>query len=1231
MDDDSRETAAVKWGLGILGLGAIAAAVTIPKFGIWVGLAILLLAVLLFGGYYLWRWLRQRRQSRQLTGGVTGQAGAVPKTISDPKQRAELDDLRQKFLAGLQVFKSRGKDIYKLPWFVIIGESGSGKTEAIRNSGIDFPPGMQDELQGSGGTINMDWWFTNQGIIVDTAGKMIIPDDGDTDLRGEWKPQREWVEFLRLLHRNRPHCPINGLMLVLSTESLIKDSADKIARKASRLAQQLDLIQRTLDVRFPVYLLVTKCDLMEGFREFSDNITDPLLQHQMFGWSNPDPLDEVFRPELVEQFLKSVADRVRRRRLALLREAGVAGGGGETQTFFRASSEAGRASAGIRRTDAVNSVFALPESIMRLAPRLRRYLETIFVAGEWSAKPIFLRGIYFTSSMRKGSALDEALALATNVSVDELPESDRSESRAFFLRDLFNEKIFREGRLVTRATNTLKMLRQRRLAIFGAATVALLLLLGFAWISYRGLRDSMLKQTEIWSAGTNGWTTNNLWLPGSVVIRTPGAGIDSFQYSCAETNLVAGTKLSVVAFHRWLLNGGQRPLAKGVFRPVAWLLSDVNQRPEAQRLLFEDGILKPLVDNTRMKMTNKPPLAGNPDSLKRQRGALLSLMGLEADKLAGAAPQQRFISQTNAERYLRSFVSYLIETNYVPDTNLVDVFVADYSKGGASWPPASLLAAGGDHLSNNPAIDKGLDDFGAANKANESRVLKQVQLVNELVNALDNYAQSERGWLNNSNDPGSFLKSDGYANVESKRLGFLTATNPGPGTNLASSYAALQQAAEAASTASFSEITTDLQNYGSAGIFIEIDRRLKSFSSNSVLEVKNNYLARSNEIAQLDRDYISPTGLGKPVYQRRHNLYQMAFDLTTNRMAVDEGLIGNKWQQFGNVRDAAQMLATNATAYDGPLAEPVRAACDGIAGNLVNNLQGQFLDEYVKRARAKLLELKSGSYTSIKQVTNAAAWLARVETDLQNRSLIGPLSQRLNPVADDSQAARQSILDGVASYLQSRAGFPVLIDSAQPMNAAAVHELKDFLTPLTGELQQGIWLTGNVDAVASLRRRCDEFGKMASRLADAKGEPINGTLYFVPGTTSQDMEISGIYRGLKVSTGRAGGAWEDVNNYPAAAANAVANGTMAVDAPLQITFCKNVLDQPESTAKTITAKENWGLIRLLRDYKAVQQDDPARWRFFIPLSDDAGHAGKVSFEIKFDQPLPKMEDWPRQQ
>src|SRR5207247_1566705 len=142
----------------------------------------------------------------------------------------------------------------------------------------------------------------------------------------------------------------------------------------SRLAQHLDLIQRTLDVRFPVYLLVTKSDLLTGFREFFDSIDDPLLQHQMFGWSNPDPLDSPFRPDLIEQHLGSIAERVRRRRLALLRETsatgrlGSGGGGSDTTHFFASSFQLGRGAAGARRLDEVDSMFALPESIMRLAP-----------------------------------------------------------------------------------------------------------------------------------------------------------------------------------------------------------------------------------------------------------------------------------------------------------------------------------------------------------------------------------------------------------------------------------------------------------------------------------------------------------------------------------------------------------------------------------------------------------------------------------------------------------------------------------------------------------------------------------------------------------------------------------------------------------------------------------------------------------------------------------------------
>jgi type VI protein secretion system component VasK len=144
---------------------------------------------------------------------------------------------------------------------VLLGEPGSGKTEAIRHCGIGFPPGLQDRYQGVGGTINMNWWFTDHGVILDTAGRLMFEEasTGGT---------REWKEFLALLRRFRPRCPINGALLVIPSDSLICDDAEKIERKAAQIAQQFDAIQRTLDVRFPVYVVITKSDLINGFREF---------------------------------------------------------------------------------------------------------------------------------------------------------------------------------------------------------------------------------------------------------------------------------------------------------------------------------------------------------------------------------------------------------------------------------------------------------------------------------------------------------------------------------------------------------------------------------------------------------------------------------------------------------------------------------------------------------------------------------------------------------------------------------------------------------------------------------------------------------------------------------------------------------------------------------------------------------------------------------------------------
>lgn len=131
----------------------------------------------------------------------------------------------------------------------------------------------------------------------------------------------------------------------------------------------------------------------------------------MTGWSNPAPLDTPFQLEAVSQHLAEVVKRIGRRSLGLLKDP--------------VPTDAGK-----RRLDEVDSLFALSASIGALAPRLRKYLETIFVIGGQSAKPLFLRGIYFTSALTEGKELNTELAAALGLSEDQLPASKAWERSA---------------------------------------------------------------------------------------------------------------------------------------------------------------------------------------------------------------------------------------------------------------------------------------------------------------------------------------------------------------------------------------------------------------------------------------------------------------------------------------------------------------------------------------------------------------------------------------------------------------------------------------------------------------------------------------------------------------------------------------------------------------------------------------------------------------------------------
>jgi hypothetical protein len=579
----------VQVGLMVAGGGGVAAGVLMlfPKAGLVVLLGLLVVLPLALLAYRAVLRAMRKRKSKPFERELRASGSAVPSSLgADVAGRARLDEIRKKFERGVETFRQHGKDLYGLPWYVFIGEPGSGKTEAVRRCGIGFPPGLHDELQGSGGTYNMDWWFTNHAVILDMAGRLTFGAEESADTR-------EWREFLRLLRKHRPNCPINGLLLAIPVDSLIKDGAEDIERKGGRIARELDVIQRALGVRFPVFAVITKTDVLTGFRPFFRDLRDPDLQGQMVGWTNPAPLDQPFDPAVVGRAVAQVRERLVRRRAGLLQDP------------VHTEEVSGR------RADQVDELFAFPDELeRRITGRLQRYLELIFAGGEWSSKPVFLRGIYFTSSMQHGTALDAELAEALAVPVDSLQEQAWTENKAYFLRDVFLSKIFREKGLVTSATNTAALQRSRRRAVVAALGGLAVVVGGLGAWAYHGYQRDVSDVKRSWTYSARMLQTPANASAFRIVVPDP---LDQRRY---EYNGNAG--LGQGRLPLWQILDEARDSAAAAyrsglaFRVVEWVAGErgllKEEREDAARAMFEAAVVEPLA-TVAVERLGRPDLA----------------------------------------------------------------------------------------------------------------------------------------------------------------------------------------------------------------------------------------------------------------------------------------------------------------------------------------------------------------------------------------------------------------------------------------------------------------------------------------------------------------------------------------------------------------------------------------------------------------------------------------------
>src|SRR3954468_4283808 len=202
-------------------------------------------AVASFGGF---RFYRRKKSAEQLADGI----GAAAQTESDA---VVLKDKMKDALATLKKAGGKSDYLYDLPWYLLIGPPGAGKTTALVNSGLKFPlsrGATPAAVAGVGGTRYCDWWFTEDAVLIDAAGRYTTQ---NSDAKAD---QQSWLAFLEILKKNRPRQPVNGVIVAISLEDLMILSTADLAAHSNAIRTRLLELHDRLKVDFPVYAILPR-------------------------------------------------------------------------------------------------------------------------------------------------------------------------------------------------------------------------------------------------------------------------------------------------------------------------------------------------------------------------------------------------------------------------------------------------------------------------------------------------------------------------------------------------------------------------------------------------------------------------------------------------------------------------------------------------------------------------------------------------------------------------------------------------------------------------------------------------------------------------------------------------------------------------------------------------------------------------------------------------------------
>ncbi len=455
----------LKWTLFVAVLVAIGLGTYFylcPRLGWpwWISLVIPGSIVAVLGLILFVRKLVFRRREEGFVRQVIEQETAAGTPMFEARQLQDLENRFREAVDRLKKsrLKKRGNPLYALPWYLMIGEQSSGKTTALKNSRL---PSCFPDLghpPGDSATTNLDWWFFDDSVVLDTAGRYAMG-------TAHGKNKEEWKKFLSLLSRYRKKEPINGVVVAVPADKLRSARKEDVEQYGRGVNQSIDHVMRVLGAKFPVYVLVTKLDQVPGMNSFCGAFPWRAFKE---GMGNVNRNVKRDTQTFIDETFASITERLKDLKLVILHE----------------------------NENADPAMLLFPEEFERLKPGLEAFIKGAFQENPYQ-EPAMLRGIFFSSAQQAGQPKSDMLVpLGVN---REMHENLPGSNRGFFLQDFFSKILPDDRYMYSPLREYMNWKRSTRYlgaaAVMGVALVAVALTF-FSFVKNYNALDSYTEKFE---------------------------------------------------------------------------------------------------------------------------------------------------------------------------------------------------------------------------------------------------------------------------------------------------------------------------------------------------------------------------------------------------------------------------------------------------------------------------------------------------------------------------------------------------------------------------------------------------------------------------------------------------------------------------------------------------------------------------------------------------------------